>query len=162
MTVRGLRCCEHAMTPIASDHDVVTLINIFAVALDHQQELVDLLVAATEAPMCHQPSYLSANVHRSLESLTLPRCLARAFASDVEPSSSGFVIFLCSALGKGSTVIRNPSAAATSASVPRVGLTCPAENDLRTTAGSTPMARAREAFDMCVASRASSSVACWK
>lgn len=55
------------MTRIATDQDLVTLINVFSVAPDQQQELVDLLVTATEQTMCQQPGYLSANIHRSLD-----------------------------------------------------------------------------------------------
>lgn len=55
------------MTRIATGQDIVTLINVFTVAPDRQQALVDLLVVATEQTMCHQPGYVSANIHRSLD-----------------------------------------------------------------------------------------------
>ncbi len=55
------------MTRIATGQHIVTLVNVFTVAPDRQQALVDLLVAATEQTMCHQPGYVSANIHRSLD-----------------------------------------------------------------------------------------------
>jgi heme-degrading monooxygenase HmoA len=55
------------MTQITVGQDVATLINVFAVAPEHQQRLVDLLVTATEQVMSKQPGYLSGNVHRSLD-----------------------------------------------------------------------------------------------
>ena len=42
------------MTRIATDQDVVTLVNVFT-------------VAATEQTMRHLPGYVSANFHRSLD-----------------------------------------------------------------------------------------------
>lgn len=50
------------MTRIATDQHLVTLVNVFTVAPDRQQALVDLRVAATEQTMCHQPAYVSANI----------------------------------------------------------------------------------------------------
>lgn len=55
------------MTRIATDPDIVTLVNVFTVPPERQQELVDLLVSATAQTMCHQPGYVSANIHRSLD-----------------------------------------------------------------------------------------------
>ena len=55
------------MTQIAVGQDVVTLINVFTVAPDNQQRLVDLLVEATEQVMSKQPGYVAANIHRSLD-----------------------------------------------------------------------------------------------
>jgi quinol monooxygenase YgiN len=45
----------------------VTLINMFTVAPERQRPLIDLLVEATEAVMKHQPGFISANFHRSLD-----------------------------------------------------------------------------------------------
>ena len=39
------------MVTIAKDNDVVTLINVFTVAPEDQQRLVDVLVEATQAVM---------------------------------------------------------------------------------------------------------------
>jgi heme-degrading monooxygenase HmoA len=55
------------MTQITVGQDVATLINVFTVAPEDQQRLVDLLVTATEQMMSKQPGYVAANVHRSLD-----------------------------------------------------------------------------------------------
>jgi heme-degrading monooxygenase HmoA len=55
------------VTQITVGHQVTTLINVFTVAPEHQQRLVDLLVEATEQVMSKQPGYLAANIHRSLD-----------------------------------------------------------------------------------------------
>lgn len=47
--------------------DVVTLINVFTVVPPKQQELIELLIRATEAVMSKQRGYVSANIHRSLD-----------------------------------------------------------------------------------------------
>ncbi|MDQ3537532.1 MAG: antibiotic biosynthesis monooxygenase [Actinomycetota bacterium] len=54
-------------TTIAAGQDVATLINVFTVAPEAQQQLVDLLVEATEQVMRHQPGFVSANIHASLD-----------------------------------------------------------------------------------------------
>jgi quinol monooxygenase YgiN len=55
------------MARIRVDRPLVTLINAFTVPPEHQQQLIDLLVDATEAVMRHQPGFISANLHRSLD-----------------------------------------------------------------------------------------------
>ncbi len=55
------------MTTIATDQDVVTLVNVFTVSPDHQQALADLLIEATRAVMNKLPGFVSANIHRSLD-----------------------------------------------------------------------------------------------
>ena len=55
------------MVTIAKDKDVVTLINVFSVAPENQQRLVDVLVDATQMVMRKQPGFISANIHRSLD-----------------------------------------------------------------------------------------------
>ena len=55
------------MTTIAKDNSFVTLINVFTVEPEHQQRLVDVLVEATEKVMSHQPGFVSANLHKSLD-----------------------------------------------------------------------------------------------
>ena len=52
-------------TTITPDQDVMTLVNVFTVEPDRQQELVDLLVRATDEVMQHLPGFVSANIHRS-------------------------------------------------------------------------------------------------
>ena len=55
------------MTTISKDNKLVTLINVFTVEPDKQQQLVDLLIHATNVAMCHIPGFISANIHRSLD-----------------------------------------------------------------------------------------------
>jgi quinol monooxygenase YgiN len=55
------------MVTIAKDNDVVTLINVFTVAPEDQQRLVDVLADATQAVMRNQPGFVSANIHSSLD-----------------------------------------------------------------------------------------------
>ena len=55
------------MVTIAKANDVVTLINVFTVAPEDQQHLVDVLVEATQAVMRKQPGFVSANIHKSLD-----------------------------------------------------------------------------------------------
>ena len=55
------------MVTIAKDNEVVTLINVFTVAPEDQQRLVDVLADATRAVMRKQPGFVSANIHRSLD-----------------------------------------------------------------------------------------------
>jgi quinol monooxygenase YgiN len=47
--------------------EIFTLINVFSVAPDRQQELATLLIEATEQTMRHQPGFISANIHTSLD-----------------------------------------------------------------------------------------------
>ena len=54
-----------ATTTITTDSAVMTLINVFTVDPDHQQELVDLLIEATDTIMQHLDGFVSANIHRS-------------------------------------------------------------------------------------------------
>jgi heme-degrading monooxygenase HmoA len=55
------------MITIDKDNKLVTLINIFTVEPAKQQQLVDLLIHATETSMRHLPGFISANIHRSLD-----------------------------------------------------------------------------------------------
>lgn len=52
---------------ISADAGVLTLINVFTVDPAHQQELVAAWQAATEQVMRHQPGFVSASIHRSLD-----------------------------------------------------------------------------------------------
>jgi quinol monooxygenase YgiN len=52
---------------IRAGGEIVTLINIFSVAPDQQQELANLLIEATEHTMRHLPGFISANIHTSLD-----------------------------------------------------------------------------------------------
>lgn len=54
-------------TVISKENKVVTLVNVFTVKPERQQELVDLLVEATEKTMKNIPGFVSANIHKSLD-----------------------------------------------------------------------------------------------
>jgi antibiotic biosynthesis monooxygenase (ABM) superfamily enzyme len=54
-------------TTISTDQDIATLINVFTVGLDNQQQLVDLLDEATTQVIRHLPGFISANIHASLD-----------------------------------------------------------------------------------------------
>ena len=55
------------MSNIAKDNPVVTLVNVFTVAAENQQRLIDLLIQATEQTMKHLPGFVSASIHRSFD-----------------------------------------------------------------------------------------------
>ena len=55
------------MTRIRVGRPLATLINVFTVQPERQQRLLDLLSEATEVVMRHQPGFISANLHRSLD-----------------------------------------------------------------------------------------------
>ena len=54
-------------TTISQENKLVTLINVFTIDPQHQQELVDLLAEATEKVMRNIPGFISANIHKSLD-----------------------------------------------------------------------------------------------
>ncbi len=55
------------MTRISQRGGAVTLINVFTVATENQQRLLDVLVEATEPVMRGLPSFVAANLHKSLD-----------------------------------------------------------------------------------------------
>lgn len=55
------------MITISKGNDVVTLVNVFTVKPADQQQLVEVLVAATEKSMKHLPGFISANIHKSFD-----------------------------------------------------------------------------------------------
>ena len=55
------------MTKISQHSDLVTLINVFTVAPEDQQRLLDLLVEATESVMKGLPGFVSANLYKSFD-----------------------------------------------------------------------------------------------
>lgn len=55
------------MTTIDTDGRYATLINVFTVAPERQQELVDLLVEATEKVIRHVDGFVSATIHASTD-----------------------------------------------------------------------------------------------
>jgi quinol monooxygenase YgiN len=56
-----------ASTSIAKGLTPVTLINVFTVEPQNQAKLVEMLNEATEKTMRHQPGFVSANIHESLD-----------------------------------------------------------------------------------------------
>lgn len=54
------------MTTIATNNNLVTLINVFTVEPENQQRLVDIFVEAGLA-MSKRSGFISANIHKSLD-----------------------------------------------------------------------------------------------
>lgn len=54
-------------TRIREGAEVMTLVNVFRVSPERQEELVQVLIEATEETMRHIPGFVSANIHRSLD-----------------------------------------------------------------------------------------------
>jgi heme-degrading monooxygenase HmoA len=54
-------------TRISTDQPVATLINVFTVDPANQQQLINVLIEATEQVMRNLPGFVSANIHRSLD-----------------------------------------------------------------------------------------------
>jgi quinol monooxygenase YgiN len=52
---------------IRTGAEIFTLINVFSVAPDQQQELANLLIEATAHTMRHLPGFISANIHTSFD-----------------------------------------------------------------------------------------------
>jgi quinol monooxygenase YgiN len=55
------------MASIERGRKLMTLVNVFTVTPDKQQQLVDLLVEATHEVMRHMPGFISASIHRSVD-----------------------------------------------------------------------------------------------
>ncbi len=55
------------MTEISVHGDVVTLINVFTVAPEDQDRLLEVLSEATEQVMNGMPGFVSTNLHESLD-----------------------------------------------------------------------------------------------
>jgi quinol monooxygenase YgiN len=58
---------EVSMATISRDNAVCTLINIFTVAPENLERLLEVLDVATREVMQHLPGFVSANLHRSLD-----------------------------------------------------------------------------------------------
>ena len=71
-------------TTISPDQDVMTLVNVFTVEPERQQELVDLLVQATDEVMRQLPGFVSANIHRSDDGRHVVNYAQWATAADFE------------------------------------------------------------------------------
>jgi quinol monooxygenase YgiN len=52
------------MTTDALSSDILVAINVFTVAPDKQDRLIDLLTRATESSVRHVPGFISASLHR--------------------------------------------------------------------------------------------------
>ena len=57
------------MPTIAKNNDVITVIVIFAVEPERQQELVDTILEFAETGVKHQPGFVSSSIHKSLDGL---------------------------------------------------------------------------------------------
>jgi heme-degrading monooxygenase HmoA len=55
------------MPTISKQNNVATLINVFTVAPENQQKLVDMLLMATESTMKNIEGFISASIHKSLD-----------------------------------------------------------------------------------------------
>jgi quinol monooxygenase YgiN len=55
------------MATITSGRKILTLINVFTVKPEHQQQLVDVLVEADTSIIKKIPGYISASIHRSID-----------------------------------------------------------------------------------------------
>jgi quinol monooxygenase YgiN len=66
ITAREAHMTTNAST-IRAGAEILTLINVFSVGPDRQEELANLLIEATEQTMRHLPGFISANIHTSLD-----------------------------------------------------------------------------------------------
>lgn len=57
------------MPTIAKNNDVITVIIIFAVEPERQQELVDNIVEFGEKGVKYQPGFVSSSIHKSIDGL---------------------------------------------------------------------------------------------
>src|ERR1700675_4960782 len=55
------------MATISPSRKLVTLINVFTVEPDNQQQLLELLARATESSVRHAPGFISSSLHRGLD-----------------------------------------------------------------------------------------------
>ncbi len=55
------------MTNIAVENNYLTLINVFTVEPANQQELVDLLILATDGTITKVAGFISSSLHKSLD-----------------------------------------------------------------------------------------------
>jgi quinol monooxygenase YgiN len=55
------------MPIISKGNDCLTFINVFTVAPEKQQALIELLTQATTGSVRHAPGFISASLHRSLD-----------------------------------------------------------------------------------------------
>ena len=55
------------MPTISKGNGILTLINVFTVEPGNQQELIELLIQATQSSVRHVKGFVSASLHRSLD-----------------------------------------------------------------------------------------------
>lgn len=55
------------MPAIAKNNDLITVIIIFAVEPERQQELIDTIIEFLETTVKHQPGFVSSNIHKSID-----------------------------------------------------------------------------------------------
>lgn len=55
------------MPTIAKNNDLITVIIIFSVEPERQQELVDTIIEFAETAVKHQPGFVSSSIHKSLD-----------------------------------------------------------------------------------------------
>src|SRR5947208_2436443 len=73
------------MATISVGQPLVTLVNVFRLREPaRQQELIDVLVQATDAVMRYRPGYISANIHRSLDGTHVTNYAQWRSAADFE------------------------------------------------------------------------------
>jgi len=72
------------MAMIATDQDLVTLVNVFSVDPERQAALVNLLVDATTTVIKQFPGYISANIHCSLDGTKVVNCAQWRRTEDYE------------------------------------------------------------------------------
>ncbi|KRV49606.1 antibiotic biosynthesis monooxygenase [Wenjunlia vitaminophila] len=51
----------------ANPTDVITLVNVYSVEPERQDELVDLLYRTADELMRHQPGFITAHIYRSMD-----------------------------------------------------------------------------------------------
>jgi heme-degrading monooxygenase HmoA len=71
-------------TPIAAGADYVTLINVFTVKPEDQDQLVDMLTKATDGAMSKIPGFISANIHKSADGTRVANYAQWRSAQDFE------------------------------------------------------------------------------
>lgn len=54
-------------TIISQQAGLCTLINVFTIAPEKQQSLIDVLVDVTDRVICKLPGFISANIHKSVD-----------------------------------------------------------------------------------------------
>lgn len=55
------------MTTISKGNNYLTLINVFTVAPENQQKLIELLISATESTVRKITGFISSSLHKSLD-----------------------------------------------------------------------------------------------